>query len=216
VNALPPTADLGGRDPSTHVAEIGQAVHIGLMDLQQRIGELQRSVDTLGAEGRWMAVGPAPRQPFAPMPPVPPPMPLAPAEWEQAFEPPFTPTPPPSWAAPPPAPPVPAPRQQAPQPPPGVTLLDVGPFADLIELRHFEEELAAVSGVHDVRVRRFGHGRARIEVGATPHELMAAIGSTHAPAEISERAGGEIVVELPAAGEGEGADGEPEEAAEAG
>jgi hypothetical protein len=103
------------------------------------------------------------------------------------------------------------------QPPPGVTLIDAGPFADLIELRHFEEELAAVPGVYDVRVRRFGHGRARIEVGAgSTHELMAEVGRTHGPTEISERPGGEIVIDLPIADGSDEAEGEPEKAGEPG
>ena len=204
MNARPPAADLGGRHPSNQVAEIGQAVHVGLMDLQRRIGELQRSVETLAGEGRWTdpAAHPshgAPAQAYAHQPP---PLPLVPAEWEQPFE------PPPSWDALPPV----EPSPQAPvasadpafavveRPPAGVTLLDAGRFADLIELRHFEEALAAAPGVHEVRVRRFGHGRARIEVGARArHELMAEIGRTHGPTEISERPDGEIVIELPAA-----------------
>ncbi len=55
-----------------------------------------------------------------------------------------------------------------------VALVDAGPFADLIELRHFEDELAALTAVRDVRVRRFGQGRATIEVGMTgPYDLAA-------------------------------------------
>ena len=226
MNALPPAADLGGRAPSNHVAEIGQAVHVGLMDLQQRIGELQRSVETLATKGRWTGPGdhpshappaaayahqpppaspwtapPPPELVYPPTGPTPPPAPPAPAEWEQPFE------PPPSWDALPPAEPAPPPQRPWAEPafaaveapPAGVTLLDAGPFADLIELRHFEEGLAAMPGVHDVRVRRFGHGRARIEVGAgARHELMVEVGRTHGPTEISERPNGEIVIELPA------------------
>jgi hypothetical protein len=225
------------------VAEIGQAVHVGLMDLQQRIGELQRSVQTLATEGTWFEPGahppaaayahepppppvsspaspPQPELAYLPAGPAPP-TPLAPAEWEQPFEPP--PMPPPSWDALPPvepAPPIPAPAPRPVPaadegPPAGVTLLDAGPFADLIELRHFEEELAAVPGVHEVRVRRFGHGRARIEVGAgARHELMAEIGRAHGPTEISERPNGEIVIELPATERGDDADDDAEKPAD--
>lgn len=251
MNALPPKADLGGHDSSTHVAEIGQAVHVGLLGLQQRIDELHRSVDTLATEGRW--VDPEPDLTYAPPvttpysqpflePPLPyeygyqyeqpahyesyatapemhgwippprpepaypppsallPPPPLAPAEWEQPFEPPFQEAAP-VWAAPPPPNPTliaePAPQQQ-PDPWSTIALLDAGPFADLIELRHFEEALATLQAVIDVRVRRFGHGRARIEVAmAGPHSVADELGRTARPMAITSGPVGEVIVELP-------------------
>ncbi len=53
-----------------------------------------------------------------------------------------------------------------------IAILDIGPFADLIELRHFEEAVARLEAVRDVRVRRFGHGRAIIELGlAGPYAI---------------------------------------------
>ena len=49
--------------------------------------------------------------------------------------------------------------------------VDVGPFEDLLAMTAFEEQLSALPSMADVRVRRFGHGRAEIEletVGLVP------------------------------------------------
>lgn len=49
--------------------------------------------------------------------------------------------------------------------------VDVGPFEDLLTMTAFEEQLSALPSMADVRVRRFGHGRAEIEletVGLVP------------------------------------------------
>lgn len=52
--------------------------------------------------------------------------------------------------------------------------LDVGPFADLLELRRFEERLAELSIIRGLRVRRVGHGRAEIVVAVSePAHLTA-------------------------------------------
>jgi hypothetical protein len=49
--------------------------------------------------------------------------------------------------------------------------VDVGPFEDLLAMTAFEEQLSALPSMSDVRVRRFGAGRAEIEletVGIVP------------------------------------------------
>jgi hypothetical protein len=45
--------------------------------------------------------------------------------------------------------------------------VDVGPFEDLLAMTAFEEQLSALPSMADVRVRRFGHGRAEIELETT-------------------------------------------------
>ena len=221
MNALPPEADLGGRDSSTHVAEIGQAVHVGLLGLQQRLDELHRSVDTLATEGRW--VDPEPNLTYAPPATTPdsqsflePPLPYEYGyqyerlpHYESYATPPemqgWIPPPRPEPAYPPPAallPPPPLGPAEWEQPPPEpwstIALLDAGPFADLIELRHFEEALAALPAVNDVRVRRFGHNRARIEVAmAGPHSLPYELSRTARPMTITSGPIGEVIVDLP-------------------
>ena len=42
--------------------------------------------------------------------------------------------------------------------------VDVGPFEDLLSMTAFEEQLSALPSMADVRVRRFGGGRAEIEL----------------------------------------------------
>jgi hypothetical protein len=91
-----------------------------------------------------------------------------------------------------------------------VALVDAGPFADLIELRHFEEDLARLGPVSEVRVRRFGQRRATIEVGMTAaHELSRELSAMPRPMRVEVAPEGEVIVELEAVEPGE----EAEEAA---
>lgn len=86
-----------------------------------------------------------------------------------------------------------------------VALVDAGPFDDLIELRHFEDELASLAAVRDVRVRRFGHGRASIEVGMTgPYALSRELYRLGRQMRVSDGEAGDLVIDLaPAPGETE-------------
>jgi hypothetical protein len=78
-----------------------------------------------------------------------------------------------------------------------VALVDAGPFADLIELRHFEEDLARLAPVSEVRVRRFGHRRATIEVGMTAaHDLACELPAIPRPMRVEVAPDGEVIVEL--------------------
>lgn len=113
------------------------------------------------------------------------PTPIEPAAWEQPFEPPS-----PAWAPE-------VARAPAPMPLIEIARLDAGPFADLIELRHFEEDLGELARVRDVRVRRYGHHRASIEVAVNSaplleHELQL-LGREMSVGATPE---GEVVVEL--------------------
>jgi hypothetical protein len=116
----------------------------GLRDLRDRLDALQRSVEQLGIEqvpDRGEGPDPAPAQ-------APPAGRAAPRTYAQApaangRRPGTTPTP---------------------SAPTRTSQLDVGPFAGLIELRRFEEAVAALPAIRDARVRRFGHSRAQIEV----------------------------------------------------
>jgi len=91
-----------------------------------------------------------------------------------------------------------------------VAIVDAGPFADLIELRHFEDDLASLPAVRDVRVRRFGQGRATIEVGMTgAHELGRELPRLDRAMEIANGPEGQFMIELepPPAAESEADDG---------
>lgn len=78
-----------------------------------------------------------------------------------------------------------------------VAIVDAGPFADLIDLRHFEDDLAALPAVRDVRVRRFGQSRANIEVGMTaPYALSRELHRLDRPMEIADGPEGEVLIEL--------------------
>ncbi len=198
----------------------------GLDDLRDRLGELQDRVELLGSQGVWPdppappapapaeasnGVTPEPARPQpapAPRPPDPGPIYVQPSE----------PIPPPA-AAPQP------PRRRASEPPPApepepapapvatnghsknhaevsarstsVALVDAGPFDDLIQLRHFEDELASLNAVRDVRVRRFGHGRASIEVGMTgPYMLGRELFRLDREMSVTDGAGGDLIVDL--------------------
>ncbi len=78
-----------------------------------------------------------------------------------------------------------------------VALVDAGPFVDLIELRHFEDDLASLTAVRDVRVRRFGHGRASIEVGMTgPYALSRELYRLGRQMRVSDGETGDLVIDL--------------------
>ena len=78
-----------------------------------------------------------------------------------------------------------------------VALVDAGPFADLIELRHFEEDLASLAAVRDVRVRRFAQGRATIEVGMTgSYDLGRELPGLARGMQVAHGPDGEFIVEL--------------------
>ena len=51
--------------------------------------------------------------------------------------------------------------------------VDVGPFEDLLAMTAFEEQLSALPAMDDVRVRRFGAGRAEIEIVSVPGTPLA-------------------------------------------
>ena len=181
-----------GMDPNAApTADAGHALDTGLRELSRRLDELMVSVEMLGAHGRWNQ----PAQPAQPPPPpqyeysyAPPPPPapapvyggwanpyehaepghhlptaIEPAAWEQPFE-----APTPEWS-----PAIPAETPAAPMI--EVANLDAGPFADLIELRHFEDDLSELARVRDVRVRRFGHRRASIDVAVSSAPQLAAL-----------------------------------------
>jgi len=150
----------------------GGTVEVGLSDLRERLEELRRWVEVLQTEGLWPGLEPdAPAAPPAPPAPVP----FAPPPEDRPRDPTGTP---------------------AREPAPAVTEIDVGPLADLIELRRFEDELGALAGVRGVLVRRYGRGRARIAVGASPYALALELRRLEQPAEITQGAGGGLRVEL--------------------
>jgi hypothetical protein len=75
--------------------------------------------------------------------------------------------------------------------------VDAGPINDLIELRRFEEDLTALPVVRDVRVRRFGKGRASIEVGLTgPYALERELGRLGGGITAEQGPEGELILEL--------------------
>lgn len=78
-----------------------------------------------------------------------------------------------------------------------VAMVDAGPFAGLVDLRRFEEQLAQPAIVRDVRVRRYSRGRAQIELALTGRSgLIEEIRRIDRPLTLTEDAGGEIRVEL--------------------
>jgi len=169
----------------------------GISELQQRLDELQRSVELLGTQGVWTARGGDPggasRGAAASGAPIPPPSPAIPA-----------PTPPvhppvPASGAPPPATTNGHGDEQPgiSDPEASVAMVDAGPFADLIELRHFEDDLASLTAVSDVRVRRFGQARAMIEVGmAGPFDLARELPRLGLPMDVATVGEGELIVEF--------------------
>lgn len=178
-----------------------RGVQRGLADLRRRLMELQRNVELLGSED------PATIAPTPPLPAVRPPIDAPP---DRAAAPATS----PDRRRPPPAVDREAPLEPRPQPPStraseaaiepleraGPTVvanLNAGPFADLIELRRFEEDLAALAAVREVRVRRFGRGRASIEIGlAVPYLLARELQQLGWPLEVAQQAGSEMRIEL--------------------
>ena len=78
-----------------------------------------------------------------------------------------------------------------------VSIVDAGPFADLIELRHFEEAVARLESVRDVHVRRFGHHRAKVEVGmAGPYAIGRELYRLGRPMLVEPGPDGEIVLDF--------------------
>lgn len=165
----------------------------GISELQTRLDELQRSVELLGTQGVWTAGETIRREPAAPAAP-----PLAAPDQ-------VTPAP-----TPPVHPPVPA-VETAPAatnghsneqpgisgPEASVAMVDAGPFADLIELRHFEDDLTSLTAVREVRVRRFGQGRAMIEVGmAGQFDLARELPRLGLPMDVAAVAEGELIIEF--------------------
>ena len=101
----------------------------------------------------------------------------------------------PSAGGPPPAPPVPAPPPPVGSPvaqpgPEGqadasFVVVDAGPIAGLAAARRFEDALAALPAVREVRLRRFARRRAELEVGLSePHALGPELPMLELPARI--------------------------------
>jgi hypothetical protein len=205
--------------------EGGDAPDLGA--LRSRLDALHRSVEALGrpdagvpapppaqeAHGPPGAypVPPADQQPPAPPPPfyrtppdapqAPPPAPASPYEtsaapdYAEPYADPYVADP---YAAPPAATngggEVPADEFV---PAANVTILDVGPFADLVELRLFEEAVARLETVRDVHVRRFGHNRAKIEVGMLgPQPVGRELYRLGRPMEVEPGPDGEVIVDF--------------------
>lgn len=179
--------------------ESHRAAGSSMGDLRARIEQLQRSVEQLSSGSDWSA-------PPEPEPPAPAPVqspPYVPSEPPASPEPEMAPA-----AVPPPE--VPPPTADAapaatPMPPapnghvsaPADTVVEAGPFADLIDLHRFEDSLAALEGVADVRVRRFGHRMATIDVAMTGNsELAPELPRLNRPMQLARGAGGELVIEL--------------------
>lgn len=157
------------------------------------------------------AYEPPPAQPYTPPPPgyeVPPPAAYQPG-YEQSPQPGYEQSPQPGYEPNFPQP------EEAPAPPPiatnghsedpaevsarstSVALVDAGPFDDLIQLRHFEDDLASLTAVRDVRVRRFGHGRASIEVGMTgPYSLSRELYRLGRDMSVTDGVAGDLVIDL--------------------
>lgn len=99
-----------------------------------------------------------------------------------------------------------------------VTILDAGPFADLIELRHFEEAVTRLDTVRDVRVRRFGHQRAKVEIGmVADYAIGSELYRLGRPMQVELGPDGEVIVDftdVPAAPEPELPEAIPGEPAE--
>jgi hypothetical protein len=165
---------------------VPQAIDDALISLREQLTALEHSVAILRTEGRWE--------------PVPTPDPGA---WAAL---PISPAPAPHLAAvPPPATYDPPAEERGKEPPPApgtrieeVALIDVGPFTGLSDLRHFEDELAVVGPIDRVRVRRYGKGRAEIELGLLgPCDLALELALTGRPMAVGgEAAAPSMRVEL--------------------
>lgn len=101
-------------------------------------------------------------------------------------------------AAPAPESPPPSPPPSSPPPAADVAVVDAGPFADLIALRSFEEALMSLPGVQDLRVRRFSHRRAEIQLRLSgPISAERALMRLGYEVGVQQEAGGVIRVDLP-------------------
>ncbi len=183
-----------GRDPA-------------LADLRSRLDALQSSAESLGAEGAQTP--PAQSTPSYGMPPdaAPPQQPLAPP-LAGDYAPPSPPTQ--VWEGertygayhePLPAASVHPAYGTAiavePALAPNVARLEVGPFLDLIDLRHFEEAVARLDAVRDVHVRRYAHSRASVEVGlAGPFAIGRELQRLGRPLHMGTGAEGELIVDF--------------------
>lgn len=156
-------------------ASRGGAVEGALADLRDRLEELHRWVEVLHDRGFWPGLEGQPPPP-APVAYPPAPDPASPPRHEDRSRQPIA-TP-------------------GTEPEPAVTEVDAGPFADLIELRHFEEALAALPATRGVLVRRYGRGRARIAVGASSHALTQELHRLGRPLALTPGAGDGLRVEL--------------------
>lgn len=138
----------------------GSLDDLGLESLKRRLDELQHTVEELGRIGAapppeaHPAASRGSSEPF-PAPPSAPTPPAAPAGTRRA---------PPSPAHPP----LPG---RAPHAPPAraseTAILDAGPFDSLSSLHRYERDLGRLGSVAGARVRRFGHGRAEIELAVS-------------------------------------------------
>ena len=167
-------------------------VEPGLSDLRKRLEELQRSVELLGTEEHWAPAGEtgAPSPGSSPAPAWTPSRatPRPATEWEQLE--------PQAAAA--------AVATNGHTAEAGAisarsipVAMDAGPFSGLIELRHFEDQLAALGAVRGVRVRRFSHGRAKIEVAVSaPSLLTRELQSLDHSLEVSYEEGEEIRLDI--------------------
>jgi hypothetical protein len=147
----------------------------GLRDLRERLDALQRSVEQLGTES------PPPQARQRPARGLQPPAPAAAARRAE---------------------PAADGRHQYVRPRPAASarasVLDVGPFADLVELHRFEQAVAALPAVRDLRVRRFGRGRARIDVVVEgSHSIGRELIRLGTPMRFEPRTAEELIVHLP-------------------
>lgn len=189
----------------------------GISELQARLNELQRSVELLGTQGVWASHGSdSIPNPHPPQPPTTTPQPPPAAtryRSDPQVAPPVESPVAPHDPAPQMPPPVPAPISASAPPAatnghaeeePGISgpeasvaMVDAGPFADLVELRHFEDDLSSLAAVHDVRVRRYGQGRAMIEVGmAGPYELARELPRLGLPMDVAPAGDDELIIEF--------------------
>ncbi|MCB0876713.1 MAG: hypothetical protein KDB46_11040 [Solirubrobacterales bacterium] len=190
----------------------------GIEGLQARLDELRESVELLGTQGVWSRssapepiVAPPVSAYAAPPPPYVPPLPIA----QDAAPAAVAPGPPDAAAGPSTGTAAPGPVEPAASGgPTTVAHVEAGPFADLIELRHFEDELEGLTAVNEVRVGSFGYKRAEIEVGmGGPFELGLELPRLGLPMEVVRGPGGEVRIEF-APPPGSGLDGNGADAAD--
>ena len=178
-----------------------------LNELRSRLEALQGSVESLGREEPPAADSPPPAEasspPFYASPP-----PQVPYDYAAQAPPAYEPPPEPDYAPYQPAPVPPEPYYHAPPAATNggtaeeialasVTILDAGPFADLIEVRHFEEAVARLDTVRDVRVRRFGHQRAKVEIGMVgDYAIGSELYRLGRPMQVELGPDGEIIVDF--------------------